>query len=80
MAELNPRISLDEATDKVWSDEDVSNREDTEEDAEDDTDGSTTPLFQRGGIGSLDDHEQGKNGTGECKVERDGKHAFVKEF
>lgn len=75
MVEFDTRIALDEATVKIWSDEDVGQYEDTEENTKDDADGlAGAKLFQRWRVGSLDDHEQGKDGAGEGEVEGDCQH------
>ena len=75
VVELDTRVSLDEATVKIWSDEDISQQEDTKENTEDDADGlAGAELLQRWRGGSLDDHEQGQNSAGEGEVEGDCQH------
>lgn len=79
MVELDTRVALDEATLKIWSDEDVSQYEDTEENTKDDADGlAGAKLFQRWRLGSLDNQEQGKDGAGEGEVEGDCQHTDLK--
>lgn len=78
MPELDPAVFLHQTAMEVWDKEDVGDSQATKEDPKYDTCClAGTKFLQRRCIRGLDDEEQGENGAGESKVNRDGAHGFL---
>ena len=78
MPELDPAVFLDQTAMEVWDKEDVGDSQTTEEDSKHDTCClAGTKFLERWRIRGLDDEEQGEDGAGESKVDRDGAHRFL---